>query len=488
MASAYTKAGGLEYGWQERWGLKFNWTPEHLTPQDLEPLIHTYDTVAAEAIERLDEIAPPPYSLAAKDRKEGNIEGAIKPDGEKKARRDLYELLQTHATSDEKIGKLWDEVKRVPAWVDWEQIERGQRIFFRYGGPAITTLTFLSLLGGMGSGRTVETLDRTGGFGADVVRRRLLETTQHTLNVHRDLDAIKPGGDGFVNSVRVRLLHASVRRRITQMAEQKPDYYNMREYGVPVNDLDCIGTINTFSATVIWMGLPRQGIYMRPQEIVDYLALWRYVAYIMGTPHDWMTTPESARRMMESLLVSELRPTPASGVLANNIITGLQGLPPTHATPQFMAAQARWLNGHELADALDLPRPGPYYRALVLGQCLFFMTMAYVNRSVGWLDERNINLVKKVFFTVLLHDKSLGGLGYTTKFNFKFVPDFDRLATSRGPIVERRRAGALASPGIERTALVSLLSFSALLGAAVWGAGRLLLLVGGGAGRGGLVG
>lgn len=64
-------------------------------------------------------------------------------------------------------------------------------------------LTFLSLLGGMGSARTVETLDRTGGFDVKVVRRRLLETTQYTLNVHRDLKSIQPGGDGFVNSVRL---------------------------------------------------------------------------------------------------------------------------------------------------------------------------------------------------------------------------------------------------------------------------------------------
>lgn len=187
----------------------------------------------------------------------------------------------------------------------------------------------------MGSARTVETLDRTGGFDAKVVRRRLLETTQHTLSVHRDLSSMQPGGDGFVNSVRVRLLHAAVRRRIMQMAAQRPGYYDMAAYGVPVSDLDCMGTINTFSSTLLFMGLPRQGVVPRPQEVLDYLALWRYVAYLMGTPHDWMATPESARAMMESLLVSEIRPSPASATLANNILTGLQNQPPTYASREF---------------------------------------------------------------------------------------------------------------------------------------------------------
>ncbi|KAI1322980.1 hypothetical protein F5Y16DRAFT_385063, partial [Xylariaceae sp. FL0255] len=453
----------------DRWGMKIKWTSEHLKPQDLEPMIHTYDYVANEAVEKLDEIAPPPYAFEPpKDR---NIEGAIGPDGEKKPRRDLYELMQEYASKDDKIGKLWTEINTVPEWVDWEQIERGQKVFWRYGGPSLVSLTFLSLLGGMSSGRTVETLDRTGGFDVNVVRRRLLETTQHTLNVHKDLESIQPGGDGFVNSVRVRLLHAAVRRRITAMATKKPEYYNMAAYGVPINDLDCVGTINTFSATPIWMGLPRQGIFLRRQEIEDYLALWRYVAYIMGTPHDWMATPESARRMMESLLVSEIKPSKASAILANNIITGLKDHPPTYSSAEFMRAQTYWLNGKELSRSLNIDPPGAYYSALVLGQCMLFMAMAYINRSFNLFDERHIKVVRSALYKILLQDKSKGGLGYTSKFHFKYIPDFDKMSTPRG---EQPDAG-VRKPGVERTALVFLLTFSTLFGAAVWYGARAVV-------------
>lgn len=250
----------------------------------------------------------------------------------------------------------------------------------------------MSLLGGMGSGRTVETLNRTGGFSADVVRRRLLETLQHTLHVTQDLESIKPGGDGFVDSVRVRLLHAAVRRRVLQIAAVNPSYYNVESLGIPINDLDCVGTINTFSATVIWMGLPRQGIWLRKQEITDYLALWRYVAYLMGAPHEWMSTPASARRMMESLLVAEIQPTAVSATLANNIISGLQCQPPTYASRQFMCAMTYWLNGRELSEALEIEHPSMYYSVLVLGQFIFFMILSYVNRGIEYLDDRNIKV------------------------------------------------------------------------------------------------
>ncbi|KAI2632053.1 hypothetical protein GGR54DRAFT_15421 [Hypoxylon sp. NC1633] len=454
MVNPYKDEPTNEYGWRECWGVKFKWTPEHLTPKELEPLTRTYDTIATTALERLDEISPPSSWTDLHN----NVDDASpREKGEKQPRRDIYGLVQRYGTADETIGRLWGEITTIPAWVDWEQIERGQKVFYRYGGPAITALTFLSLLGGMGSGRTVETLDRTGGFSVEAVRRRLLETVQHTLNVTRDLESIKPGGDGFADSVRVRLLHAAVRRRIMRIAETTPEYYDMNALGVPVNDLDCIGTINTFSTSVVWMGLPRQGIWLRKQEIRDYLALWRYIAYLMGTPHEWMSTPESARRMMESLLVSEIQPSKASANLANNIISGIQAQPPVYLSREYLCAQTYWLIGSQLSEALAIERPSLYYFALVLGQYTLLMALCYVNRSFRYLDERNINLLREALPKVLLHNKSRGGLGYTTKFHFKYIPSLDRPSTARGlaPATDpkvRKKIGR-----IERTPLITLL-------------------------------
>jgi hypothetical protein len=55
-------------------------------------------------------------------------------------KRDLYALLHDHAFDDEKLGQLWNEVNTVPDWVDWDQIARGQDVFYRYGGVALTTV------------------------------------------------------------------------------------------------------------------------------------------------------------------------------------------------------------------------------------------------------------------------------------------------------------------------------------------------------------
>lgn len=125
------------------------------------------------------------------------------------------------------------------------------------------------------------------------------ETTQHILQCTRSLESIQPGGEGHASSIRVRLLHAAVRQKIMKLAHERPEYYNVQEYGrhllmerlfqtnpelrsqcspnvpyarenilryqtypvlllgIPINDLDCIGTVLSFSASLIWLGLPR---------------------------------------------------------------------------------------------------------------------------------------------------------------------------------------------------------------------------------------
>ena len=218
------------------------------------------------------------------------------------------------------------------------------------------------------------------------------ETTQHILQCTQSLESIRPGGAGHASSIRVRLLHAAVRRRIMKLAGQRPDYYDISAWGIPINDLDCIATIGSFCAALIWISLPRQGIFMTQREVNDYLALWRYVAYLMGTPTEHFETPAKAKRMMEVLILHELRPTETSRVLANNIIKSLADQPPSFASEAFLQVTSRWLNGNELSDALGIGRPSVYYWALAFGQCLFFMIICYTYRALPYLDRRNITV------------------------------------------------------------------------------------------------
>jgi len=206
----------------------------------------------------------------------------------------------------------------------------------------------------------------------------------------------------------------------------KPEYYDVEAWGIPINDLDNLATIGTFSATLIWLSLPRQGIYLRQQEIKDYIALWRYIGHVIGCPEGFFSTPEAAKRMMEALLLYEIRPTETSKILANNIIKSLEGQPPGYASADFLTASARWLNGNDLCDALGLSRPDAYYWALMAGQCLFFCFFCYTYRSIPYLDKKKIAMLKQVFYNIIVHTK-YGLKGEPTTFDFKYVPEYSTI-------------------------------------------------------------
>ena len=433
------------------WQYTFQLTPDHLTLEQSQPLKHSYDQLGEDCLDILNELCPPssgntPQQSNSKD----EVLAKPSPDRPVKPKRDLFLLLRDNHLKDEKLRQFWDELHDVPDWVDWDQIARGQDVFYRYGGATLTGLAFQSLLGGMGANRVVEVLARTGGFGVNVARHRLFETTQHILECTRSLESVKPGGAGFASSIRVRLLHAAVRQRIMKLAKSRPEYYDVSKYGVPINDLDCVATIATFSSTIIWLSLPRQGIWIRQQEIVDYIALWRLIAFYTGTPTDFFETPAKAKACMESLLLNEVDPSDTSRLLAANIIRALENTPPTFASRSFLEANARWLNGNDLADALGLGRPSLYHWALMGGQCLFFMFICYLYRSIPSWDKRKVAALRKIFWLVIVEGKY--GLGEETVFDFKYVPDYN-VTTVRGDDSETKSKES----GIERRNLTTLL-------------------------------
>ncbi len=127
------------------WGYEFDWTPEHFAPEQLHPLKFSYDTLGEECLDRLNAISPPQRSALPrrsgkyseekqqKEEQQGELDSSAPP------KRDLYVLLKENADTDEKLGQLWEEVNTIPEWVDWDQIDRGQQIFYRYGGWTVVS-------------------------------------------------------------------------------------------------------------------------------------------------------------------------------------------------------------------------------------------------------------------------------------------------------------------------------------------------------------
>ncbi|BCR93841.1 oxygenase MpaB family protein [Aspergillus luchuensis] len=459
------------------WDHTFAWSPLHQTREQLRSKMHTYDRLGDECIDQINDIG---RQVVNQDRQ--NDPARKLPD------LDVYIMLKDHAKDDRKLSELWAQVNTVPDWVDWQQIKRGQEVFFRYGLPIlnvvslasnlVTTssistdkcqLNFESLLGGMlvtlqkvppgfdlfllrGSPSVVKALNLCGGFNnIYVVRKRLLETLQFILQVSESVDAMKPGGVGNISCIRVRLLHAYLRSLICVR-----ERYDNERYGVPINDLDSLATISSFSSIIIWLGLPRQGIWLRKQEIDDYLALWRLVAYYLGVPDEPFASQQTARALMESLLVSEVDPINIGRVLARNILNGLENKAPAHASMGFMEAMVRLLNGKQLSDSLQIPQPTLYYRVLIYGYCFFVMALAYGTRLFPKLDQRFIAYRRRYYYTMITDREK--GLGGESLFDFVYKPSHAGLLYKAVTVKEKEKIPKTSRRGIEALARVGLVA------------------------------
>jgi hypothetical protein len=104
------------------YGHTFTWTELHKNAEELNAMVYTYDKVGTDAVDRLQVIAPPS--------KENHH-----------AQRDLFKLVKENAAEGGAVGKLWAEVNTVPEWVDWDQIDRGQKVFWRYVGPTLVAVS-----------------------------------------------------------------------------------------------------------------------------------------------------------------------------------------------------------------------------------------------------------------------------------------------------------------------------------------------------------
>ncbi|KAJ2990135.1 hypothetical protein NUW58_g3107 [Xylaria curta] len=432
----------------------FQWTKLHLPRWKTDPLRYEYDTVAAKALEQLQVIA----------KAKGYSDDPRK-------RPDLYQLLVENHASHDDLQEFWEQLHTVPDWVDWKQLERGQRFFYRYAAANLMGFALQGFVGeNSAASGVVEVLVRTGGFSTRVLLHRLLETFQWLLQVTESLQAIQPGGTGHISTIRIRLLHSSVRQRILKMVKSRPEYFDVETHGVPVNTLDSIHSIATFCCNHMWLQLPRMGVYPTQQEKEDYIALFRYLGYLLATPDEYFATVDQAKATMESMLVHELTVTKTSRVVCFNFIKSLVDLPPFNVSKDFIEAGSRVLNGDELCDKLEMGRPGWVSYACFKGHCWLVSALATAQRLSPTFDHWII-----AHWKLLLHSAVIqSGLKGASKFDFKYVPQEGIKVEKEGNGRKGVSYGILSRPvevfylGVFLLGLILAIAASTLIAAGLW--------------------
>ncbi len=272
----------------------------------------------------------------------------------------------------ESFRALFAEAERVPVWVDWATLDRGGSVLLRAGVLGGIVLGLKALVTGYATPAGNKPLIFSGRL-AEQASRRLQETSRFVQAT------IRPGGlcpyaDGYRISLKVRLIHAQVRRLILRSGR-----WDEGAWGAPVNQHDQVGTLLLFSLLVL-DGLRQLGARISSEEAEAYMQLWRYSGTLMGIEAELLPTSESeARRLGALIAATQGEPDADSRLLTRALLEASSRSARTARertraarAARFSAGLCRELIGAELADKLGVPASPwsvmmPAIRTLVSG-------------------------------------------------------------------------------------------------------------------------
>jgi len=254
------------------------------------------------------------------------------------------------------LRALFAEIDNVPVWVDWATIDRGGELLFRSGIVGGIVLGAKSLVLGYVSPAGNKPLVLSGRLKQQAARR-LNETSRFVQAVCRP-GGLRRHGDGLAITVKVRLMHARVRRMILQSGR-----WDAASLGAPINQHDMAGTQLLFSVSVL-EGLRAFGFKIESEESESYMHLWRYVGRLIGVDPEISVGSElDARALADLIAATQDAPDDDSRALTRALLESpSEGAKTDEArrratyTTRLGQGFVRGLVGDEMADALGVPR------------------------------------------------------------------------------------------------------------------------------------
>lgn len=195
----------------------------------------------------------------------------------------------------------------------------------------------------------------TGRLRAQGVRR-LKQNNRQMVEIFMP-GGLERDGDGWRLCVRVRLIHAQV-RRLLNISEN----WDTEVWGTPLSSAHMGYAITAFSARLV-RHMRRLGAVFNDEEKESFIAAWRYAGHLMGIPEGILFRDEEhALRIFEIGNICEPEIEEESVIMANALINSAPlviGVTDTEARRhlvRYVYSVSRALIGDPLADRLNFPR------------------------------------------------------------------------------------------------------------------------------------
>ncbi len=241
-----------------------------------------------------------------------------------------------------------------PEWLDPEAFGPGVRAFQRNSVLVLSAFVTGVLIDGF-STLISKSFVQTGRIFDNGVWR-LKQNNRHQMEIFWP-GGLERYGDGWKLSVRIRFVHAQVRRLLGRTEE-----WEHEAWGVPLSAAHMGYAIACFAARTVAHS-EALGARYSEEERAGFHQVWRYAGHLMGIPDSVLFTDESdALRMYRIGSMCEPPPTTEAIIMTNALINSaplVAGIDDPDERKKLVRTViypvSRGLIGNELADGLNFP-------------------------------------------------------------------------------------------------------------------------------------
>ena len=193
------------------------------------------------------------------------IEAAMNEEGE--------EALRNAPAS---LREFFRDAETAPEWLDYAAFAPSVRMFHRNSPLILAAFVAGVLIEGFTT-NIAKSFHITGRVRDQGVRR-LGQNNRHMTEIFLP-NGMYRYGDGWKLSVRIRIVHARVRRLLSN----SEDDWDTEAWGLPISAAHLGYAVSAFSARLL-KHMKTLGAKYDDEEYASFMAVWRYSGYLMGIP------------------------------------------------------------------------------------------------------------------------------------------------------------------------------------------------------------
>ena len=277
--------------------------------------------------------------------------------------REAHRFIQAGMEQDSKaladaplaLREFFERIETPPPWFDPDSVHAGCRAFHEYSDLFIPAFFVVTLQNA--ATLISKAFYMTGRVKTTHGLRRIRQNTRHFIEIMLP-GALERHGEGWKLSVRIRLVHAQVRRLLRATGN-----WDEAEFGVPLSAAHMALSSANFSATMLWQA-ERLGARPGAESRASFMQIWRYASWLIGSPEPLLFEGDESRTAELHRIATACEPPPGdeSAVIANALVNAVPQVAGVvdPVEQRKMALHvfrvSRALLGNEVADRLRFPR------------------------------------------------------------------------------------------------------------------------------------